>query len=183
VRERVGARSSLPLRQLVQMVFESAGSELSVRRVAAGIGVASDTAALYLDATESAYLVFSCPYFAWSARQRSARNRKYYPVDTGLRRVAVTRTGEDRGKMLECATYIELRKRFREVFYWRDRGEVDFVVLHQGEALPVQVSWNGPEERHLKALDAFHEAHRGSHEAVFVTAESFERGLPELPAG
>lgn len=183
VRERVGARSSLPLRQLVQMVFESAGSEMSVRRVAAAIGVAADTAALYLEATESAFLAFSCPYFAWSARQRSARNRKYYPVDTGLRRVAVTRTGEDRGKMLECATYIELRKRYREVFYWRDRGEVDFVVLHEGEPLPVQVSWDGPEERHRKALDAFHEAHPRSREAVFVTAESWERGLPDLPAG
>ncbi len=181
VRERVGARSSLPLRQLVQMVFESAGSEMSVRRVAAAIGVAADTAALYLEATESAYLAFSCPYFAWSERQRGARNRKYYPVDTGLRRVAVTRTGEDRGKMLECATYIELRKRYREVFYWRDRGEVDFVVLHRGEPLPVQVSWDGPEERHRKALDAFHEAHPRSHEAVFVTAESWERGLPDLP--
>jgi predicted AAA+ superfamily ATPase len=33
VRERVAARSSAPLRQLTQMLYESAGSELSVRRV------------------------------------------------------------------------------------------------------------------------------------------------------
>ena len=37
VRERVGARSSQPLRHLVQMLYESAGSELSVRRVAAAL--------------------------------------------------------------------------------------------------------------------------------------------------
>ena len=63
----------------------------------------------------------------------------------------------------------------------RDRGDVDFVVLHQGEPLPVQVSWHGPEESHRKALDAFHEAHPRSHEAVFVTTESWERGLPDFP--
>lgn len=181
VRERVGARSSLPLRRLVQAVYESAGSETSVRRIAAAIGLAPDTASLYLEAAESAYLVLSCPFFAWSERKRASRNRKYYPVDTGLRRVSVTRTGADRGKVLECATFLELRRRYGEVFYWRERGEVDFVILREGEPLPVQVSWDGPAERHHKALDAFYEAHPRAKEAVFVTARSWEEGLVELP--
>jgi len=180
VRERVAARSTQPLRQLLQMAFESAGSELSVRRAAAAIGIAPDTAAIYLEAAENAYLTFGCPYFAYSERKRSARNKKYYPVDTGLRRVVVTRTGEDRGKQLECATFVALRRRFREVCYWRDRGEVDFVVQRGGEAVPVQVTWDGPTERHQKALDAFYEAHPRAGEAVFVTAESFAKGIPEL---
>lgn len=34
VRERIGARSSVAIRQVVQMAYESAGSELSLRRVA-----------------------------------------------------------------------------------------------------------------------------------------------------
>lgn len=180
VRERVAARSTDPLRRLAQMLFESAGSELSVRRVAAALGTAPDTAALYIDAMASAYLVFACPYFAWSERKRSVRNKKYYPVDTGLRRVAVTRAGHDRGKGLECATFLLLRKAFRDVYYWRDRGEVDFVVMRDGEPVPVQVTWNGPEERHRRALDAFYEVHPRAQEAVFVTADAFERGLPEL---
>ena len=180
VRERVGARSSRPLRRLGQMLFEAAGSESSVRRMAAALGIASDTASLYLEAIESAYLAFSCPYFIWSERKRAVRNRKYYPVDTGLRRVAITRTGEDRGKMLECATFILLRKRFREVYYWRGKGEVDFVVLRNGDPVPVQVSWEGPSDRHLEALDEFHASEPRAAEAVFVTPESYELGLPEL---
>jgi len=117
VRERVAARSTAPLRQLTQMLFESAGSELSIRRMAAALGVAPDTAALYVAAIEDAYLAFGCPYFAWSERKRSVRNRKYYPVDPGLRRVAVTQGARDRGKQLECATYVLLRQRFDDVFY------------------------------------------------------------------
>ncbi len=180
VRERVGARSSAPLRRLAQMLFESSGSELSVRRVAAALGTAPDTASLYIGAIEDAYLAFACPYFAWSERKRSVRNKKYYPIDTGLRRIAVTRVGDDRGKMLECATFLLLRRRFRDVYYWRGRGEVDFVVSRNGEPVPIQVSWDGPSERHHKALDAFYEAHPRSAEALFVTAETFEHGLPEL---
>jgi len=180
VRERVGARSSGPLRRLAQMLFESSESELSVRRVASALGTAPDTASLYIGAIEDAYLAFACPYFAWSERKRSVRNKKYYPIDTGLRRIAVTRIGEDRGKMLECATFLALRRLFRDVYYWRGRGEVDFVVSRNGEPVPIQVSWDGPSERHHKALDAFYEAHPRSAEAIFVTAASFEHGLPEL---
>lgn len=174
VRERVAARSTTPLRQLAQILFESAGSELSARRLAAALGVAPDTAALYIDAMQSAYMAFECPYFDWSERKRAVRNKKYYPIDTGLRRVASTRTGADRGKMLECATYIQLRRRFRDIYYWRDGGEVDFVVLDGDVPRPIQVSWDGPKERHHRALDAFYATHRQSTEALFITAESFE---------
>lgn len=82
----------------------------------------------------------SCQFFAWSARKRMVRNRKFYPVDTGLRRVSVTATGQDRGKQLECATFLLLRRRFGQVFYWRGAGEVDFVVAGDRGPVPVQVS-------------------------------------------
>lgn len=181
VRERVGARSSQPLRQLAQLLFESAGSELSVRRAALSLGVAADTASLYLEAIENSYLAFSCPFFAWSARKRAVRNKKYYPVDTGLRRVAVVDGGEDQGKQLECATFLLLRRRYRDVCYWRGRGEVDFVVEHAGKAIPIQVSVGEPQERHLRAVDEFYAAHRHSGEAVFVDGKAYARGLAELP--
>jgi uncharacterized protein len=181
VRERVGARSSQPLRRLAQMLFESAGSELSLRRVATALAMATDTTAAYLDAIENAYLAFACPFFAWSARKQSRRNRKWYPIDPGLRRVSTVKGGGDRGKQLECATFLLLRRRYRDVCYWRDRSEVDFVVEHEGVAVPVQVSLGGPAERHRQAVDEFQAAHRHAGEAVFVDEASYARGIPELP--
>lgn len=182
VRERIGARSSLSVRQVAQMAYESAGSELSLRRVAAATGLAVDTARIYLEACESAYLLFSVPYFAFSARQRTNRQIKYYPIDTGLRRVVVTSGGEDRGKSLECAVYLALRRRFREIFYWRDGGEVDFVVERAGRPTPIQVTWDEPQERHHRALDAFYERFPRADEAVFISADNFETQLDRLTA-
>ncbi len=183
VRERLGGRSSLAIRQLVQMTYESAGAELSLRRIAAATGMAVDTAARYLEACEDAQLLLSCPYFAFSARKRASRNRKYYPVDTGLRRVVVTRTGRDRGKALECAVHLGLRRRFGQVFYWRDGGEVDFVVHHEGRVIPVQVTWQRFTERHQRALDGFYEHFPQAEEPLWITADSFEDILEGLPAG
>ena len=183
VRERIGARSSLAIRQLVQAVFESAGSELSLRRIAGSQGIAVETAASWLEACEDAYLLFSVPWFCWSARKRSARNSKYYPVDSGLRRVSITPGGADRGKSLEIAVHRELRRKFGEVFYWRDgpgRGEGDFVVLRGRTAIPVQVTWDAPHSRHHRALDLFYEAHPHAAEAVFVTVDTFEDALGAL---
>lgn len=173
VRERVGARSSRPLRQVVQMAYEAAGSELSLRRVAGATGIAADTAGSYLEAGEAAYLLFGVPYFAFSERKRASRNRKYYPIDTGLRRVVVTRTGRDRGRALECAVHLALRRRYGAVSYWRGKGEVDFVVEHEGRIIPFQVTWDEPTERHHAALEEFYEQFPQAEEAVFVTAETF----------
>ena len=177
IRERLGARSSLPIRQVVQMVFEAAGSELSLRRISAAVGVSVDTVGSYLAACEAAYLLFACPWFAFSERQRASRNPKYYPVDTGLRRVVVSRTGADRGKSLECAVYLALRRRTREVYYWRDGGEVDFVACLRGRIVPVQVTWDTPLDRHERGLADFYARYPQAQEAVFVTAADFESAL------
>jgi len=137
----------------------------------------------WVDAAESAYLSIGCPFFTWSARKRLVRNRKFYPIDTGLRRVSVTATGQDRGKQLECAIFLLLRRRFRSVQYWRGVGEVDFVDDAGRGPVPVQVSWARISDGSRRAVDEFHAAHPTAGEPVFVTAESFEADVPDLPSG
>jgi len=96
--------------------------------------------------------------------------------------VAVTTTGQDRGKQLECAAFLLLRRRFRDVHYWRGTGEVDFVIDAGRGPVPVQVSWDEASERARRGVDDFHAAHPTAGEPVFVTAASFAAGVPELPA-
>ena len=176
IRERVGARSAVSIKQVVQMTLESAGAELSLRRIAGAAGIAVDTATSYLAACEAAYLVFSVPYFTYSDRKRAARNKKYYPVDTGLRRMVVTRTGNDRGRLLECAVHLELRRRGLRPSYWRGEGEVDFVVTTDRGIVPIQVSWEAPTERHHRALEAFYETFPHAQEALMIGPTEFAAG-------
>ncbi len=78
--------------------------------------------------------------------------------------------------------YLRLRQRFGEVCYWRDRGEVDFVVEREGKPTPIQVTWDKPKDRHLKSLDAFYDVHPQSGEGVFFTAADLasDHGLPSV---
>jgi len=52
--------------------------------------------------------------------------------------------------------------------------------MWEGEPVPIQVTWDGPTERHPRAWDAIHKAIPRSAEAGFGTAESFGAGLPTL---
>lgn len=176
IRERLRARSGLPLRQLLQMVFESCGSEISLRKLAGACGLTADTVGLYLHMAESAYLIGSCPYFAYSAKQQSIRNKKYYAIDTALRQAVITQTGKDWGKKLETIVFFYLKRQYLNVYYWRGKGEVDFVTHSKDGITPYQVSWEGGKARHEVALTEFYAQHRDANEAIFIhqdNAESF----------
>ena len=122
-----------------------------------------------VEACQDAYLVLPCPFFSFSEKQRAARPSKYYPIDLGLRKSVSTRTGLDLGKRFEMAVFLALRKDFREVFYWRGQGEVDFVVESSTGWLPIQVTIEIPQKRHHAALNEFRVAHPHALPGVVVT--------------
>lgn len=173
IRERLKARSSNDLRRLVKTVFESVGSELSLRRLSAVLKISVDTVSSYLEAAENAYLCFACPFYAYSENQRSHRNKKYYAIDNAMRRAVITPTGKDLGKDLENAVFLELRRKFKSVYYWRGQSEVDFVVESRRGLVPIQVSFDGPKERHHRALEEFFTAFPQAANPAFVTSDSF----------
>jgi len=173
IRERVSAKSSRPLQAVAKMVFESVGAELSLRRIAGAVQLSPETVSHYLQACENAYLIFSCPYFAYSEAKRVRHNRKYYAVDTGLRRAIITRAGQDLGKDFENAVYLALRRKTSDISYWKGKGEVDFVVTGTRGVTPIQVSYGPPLARHEQALQEFYGQFPHANEAIVVTPDSF----------
>lgn len=177
VRRHVSARSSTSLSKLVKAVFESTGSEVSQRNLAGMLGVTTDTIGVYLAACEAAYVIFPCSYFTFSEKQRTARHRKFYPVDLGLRNAIATKTGLDKGKILETIVFHHLRKHFSEVCYWRQKGEVDFVTSDTSGVTPYQVSWDGTKDRHRKALDEFYKIFPDANEVILISRDNIEEIL------
>ena len=175
IRERVAARSSRAIQAVVKMVFESIGSEISLRRIAGSVQLSPETVNHYLQACEDAYLIFSCPFFAYSENQRQRHNRKYYSIDTGLRRSVVTQRTTDYGKDFENLVYLSLRAKTKDIAYWRDKGEVDFVVQTDRGITPIQVTVGEPQARHEDALAEFYKKFPHANEALFVTPDSFEQ--------
>ena len=177
IQRHVSARNPQILTQLVKLVYETTASEASQRSLARTLGTTADTVGQYLSACEAAYAILPCPFFTFSQRQRLARNRKYYPIDLGLRNAVISRGGDDRGKRLETLVFHELRRRHQHVYYWKGRGEVDFIVQNETGLIPYQVSWDGPKSRHYQALAEFQQAYPRAAPPIMVSRDNVESFL------
>lgn len=179
VLKRVHARTPDSIKQVVKMTFETAGSELSYRKIAAVTGLTVDTVKSYLAACEDAYLLFECQFFAFSEKKRLARQKKYYPIDCGLRHAITSTNGRDLGKSLELMIYLRLKQTNENVYYWTElhQGEIDFVTVNGNTITPYQVTLNKPENRHEKALNYFYENFPQANEAVFITLDNADEFL------
>jgi predicted AAA+ superfamily ATPase len=174
VLRRVHARIPEAIKKVAKMTFESCGSELSYRKIAAVTGLTVDTVKSYLAACEDAYLLFACNYFAFSEKKQLSRQKKYYPIDSGMRLAITSTTGRDLGKSLELIVFLRLKQTHEQVFYWQEphKGEVDFVGVSGNTIVPYQVTWKGVEPRHEKALQHFYEHFPQASEAIFITRDN-----------
>jgi len=97
----------------------------------------------YVSFLEEAFLIFRVPLFSYSLKQQIYNPFKVYCVDTGLRNAVSFRFMEDFGKLAENLVFLQLKRMGKEVYYWKDKGEVDFVIK---EGLKpkhlIQVCWN-----------------------------------------
>lgn len=170
VLRRVGARSVEPIKQVAKLAFDTCGSQLSYRKIAAITNLTVETVQNHLLACEQAYLLFNCSFFAFSEKKRLSRHKKFYPIDPGLRAAVTTNTSHDYGKALEQLVFLKLKQQCDQVYYWESPlgGEVDFVTVTGDTITPYQVTWQETKPRHERALAAFYEAFPQANEAVII---------------
>ena len=85
----------------------------------------------YLSYFENTYLFFFTPKFSYSLKVQSVNPRKIYCIDNGLARINSVSFTEDRGRLLENMVFLCLRRQTKEIFYFQEDHECDFVVFKQ----------------------------------------------------
>jgi predicted AAA+ superfamily ATPase len=89
-------------------------------------------------------LIFETRKFAESSYKRLRNPAKIYLIDTGIcRKVA----SADWGRMLENIVFSQLRRKSKEIFYFEEKKECDFIIKdEQGKLFSCQVTWELKEE-------------------------------------
>lgn len=80
-----------------------------------------------------AFLVFEMNRYHPNLKVQARDPKKIYVIDTGLRTVSLQSDREDWGRLAENAVYLELRRRSKQIFYYRQKQEVDFVITELGK--------------------------------------------------
>jgi predicted AAA+ superfamily ATPase len=157
--------------KVIDFVFDSVGSYISansITKTLKGMGVKTnnETVMNYLSYLNDAMLLYTVPRFDIKGKGLLQTLNKHYLSDVAFRRVRLGKmAGQDMGHLLENAVYLELRRRYRQVYVGKFREmEVDFVATdHEGYTSYYQVAWttmNSPEtlERELASLNAIKNA-------------------------
>ena len=94
-----------------------------------------DTVCEYVSWLEDVNFVKFVQFYDYSIKRRAVNPRKVYCIDTGLITAIASQFSENKGRYLENAVYLELLRRGKEVFYWKDGAgrEVDFLTAERGK--------------------------------------------------
>jgi uncharacterized protein len=135
---RHGIRNTHTLMEVALFLVTNTGKETSYNSIRKQFDMgAANTAVDYLHWLEDALLIFQVQRFSWSLKARNVNPRKIYCIDTGLMNANSQSFSPDTGRGLENAVYLHLRRLGREVFYFRENKECDFVVFDDGKCLMV----------------------------------------------
>jgi len=157
---RYGIRNVKTLEQLTLFLLSNTGCEYSLNKLKNTFGIGSaNSVADYISWLEDSYLLFSLPRFSWSVKSIAVNPKKIYAIDTGFVRSNSLSFSEDKGRQLENLVYLSLRKRGLELYYYREKGECDFVVRDQNKVTQViQVCSELNDDNMHREVDGLREA-------------------------
>lgn len=126
---RHGLRNAKVVKELVIYLATNIGKEFSFNKLAKTFEMGSvNTALSYISYLEDAYLFFTVPRFSYSLKQQARNPKKIYGVDSGLVSNLSLSFSNDKERLLENVVFIELKRRGKNILYYRNKGECDFVV-------------------------------------------------------
>lgn len=159
---RKNIRNLAQLRELAIFLLSNVGKEFSYHSLKKTLEIpAVQTVIDYASFLQDAFLLFAIQKFDYSYKKRLIGPKKIYAVDTGLAKNLSAAFSEDKGRLLENAVYLELRKRYGQdsVFFYKGVKECDFVVREKNSPKQViQVAYSITGDNKKRELDGLLEA-------------------------
>ena len=159
--ERYGITNTSLLKHLIKYTFVNMATLVSITKLyndfkSNGFKLGKETLFDYFGYLEEAYAIFSVPIFRSSVREEQRNPKKIYAIDNGLRAVYDSSFSSDYSKLYENLVFLALRSKTNEVYYIKERQEIDFYCVIEGEKqlINVSVDISNPDtfEREIKSL-------------------------------
>ena len=141
------------LEQLAIFLLSNISNLVSNNKLKNMLNISYETIDKYFEYLQNAFLIYSVKKFDWSLKKQMANPKKIYSVDTGLSKRVSFEIGKRKGDLLENVVFLELKRYFEEIFYYKtkDNYEVDFLIKEKEQITHlIQISLTLNDEKTLK---------------------------------
>jgi len=155
---RFKIRDTKAFRELALYLLSNCSKKMSLNNLKTLLSFSTTTKVKnYVDFLSEAYLFFLVPKYDVSIKKQIINDKKVYVIDTGLINTVAFQFTENRGRILENAVFLELKRNKKEIFYFADTSECDFLIRSNNRitaAIQVSVSLANPktQKRELDGL-------------------------------
>lgn len=186
--ERFGIRNTPLLKVLCKFLFTNISNYFSINSYYKSLKnetpVSKETIFEYLSYLVEANIVFLLPIFSYSLKVQQANPKKAYCIDNGLRNSVSMKFSKDDGRLAENLVFIELKRRNKEIYYWKNKGEVDFVIKDANSLSAINVSYTDDvDEREIKPLFEFKNKYKNLKKLIILTKDTEQEkdGIRYIP--
>lgn len=153
-------RSPQTIKEMALYLLSNIGTEFSYNRLAKTFNLGStNTATAFVSHLETSYLLFIISKFDYSLKKQAVNPKKIYAIDNGLASVNSVSFSTNKGRMLENAVFLHLRRAGKQVFYYKGRYECDFLVKEKNVITQaIQVCYHLNEENKKREIDGLIDA-------------------------
>jgi len=176
---RHSVRDVTSLRRLTAYLITNIGNLISANKLIGMFDIKSPSTFLeYFSFLKDAYLLDFVPMFSHSLKRQARNPRKVYVMDMGLYTENSICTSDNMGRRFENLIFLYLRRNFQQIFYFKERGECDFVVIENNVATQViQICLNINDENFGREYNGLLEAMQqlGLKNGTIVTLEQRDK--------
>lgn len=157
---RHSVRDVVSLRQLTVFLITNIGNLVSANKLVGMFSIKSAATFLeYFSFLKDAYLLEFIPMFSHSLKVQARNPKKVYVMDMGLYTENSVSTSENIGRRLENLIFLHLRRKYKQIFYYKGRGECDFIVMEKSVVKEaIQVCLNVDDENFYREYNGLLDA-------------------------
>ena len=165
--------NSQKARDLAIFLITNFTSLMSLRNIRNSLDISYDTIKDYLNYYKEAFLFFTVDHFSYSFKEQKTLASKIYCIDNGLRNAVSFKFSKDEGKLVENLVFIELKKKNKDIYYWKNNGEVDFIIKEKDQSLiAINVSYsNEINDREINAIIESRQQLKKIKQTIIITKE------------
>jgi len=90
---------------------------------------------------EDAYTLFTVPIYRNSIKEEHRNPKKIYAIDNGFKKIYDYAIDKDISKLYENIVFLQLRRQTKDIYYFKEKQEVDFYAKLEDKEVLVNVSY------------------------------------------